>query len=326
MALLRATLLLLCACITRCVGRDVPDVLATYHSLRNENWMGQLPSTRVAVAVLTKVADMDAFHWLGLLHKATVVFIEDQGGETDSLTPVNSTTHLYRLHLNSLVPFKFGFWGASSYSNMRLRNDAHGPTMNAGDVQALEKALFFFCVLAPKFDHVWILEDDVLVPSLEAFKTVNDIAGEADLVSKNHFLNTNNTVWHWPNIHLQFPPPWYSSGIAAIRVSKLMLRELHAYAHHYGRLEYAEAFFNSVAAHANLTISNPAYLSTTDCLGCWLPTCSDISTAPLNWFHPIKNHEVFMGRCALSGEWRIEFRREPSKDDDIDDVDTQRVA
>ena len=299
----RFGLFLVCALCPRCLCDE---------ELRKAVGAAQLPVTPIAVAVLlhttptTKQLLLDSFHWLTRLHNTTVIFVDDATNRTE-LKPVNGTAHVFEFTVDAAIPYKAGFWGASSQHNMYLRNKEHGPSMRRGDVQALEKALFLFCVLAPHFEQVWLLEDDVFVPSLRAYDHMNIVTGEADLVSQVHRININttSTTWLWPYIHLQLPPPWHSGGATVIRLSKRLLHEVHAYARRNGRLEYCEALFNSLAGYANLTVSTPPFLSTCGC--CWKPTCENVTARPLNWFHPVKKQAEFVGLCALHNLWNLSF-------------------
>ena len=89
----------------------------------------------------------------------------------------------------------------------------------------------------------------------------------------------------------------------AVGVSRRELLAIHEYAQRFGKLVYLEAIFNTVAAHANLTILTPYTLRTIVYRKEW--TCQEIVEQPLNWFHPIKEQAKFIGECVLKGNWKL---------------------
>lgn len=147
----------------------------------------------------------------------------------------------------------------------------------------------------------------MLIPSLAAFENLNNVAGGADLVSESRRPRTEEDdakrMWWWPIIPPDFlPQPHFSSSVAAVRVSRRLLHELHTHARRVGRLRYCEVMWPSLAAAANLSAVTPVYLrSSTCCRG--PPSCGDVLQRPLHWFHFVKNATDFAGRCELSGDW-----------------------
>ncbi len=69
--------------------------------------------------------------------------------------------------------------------------------------------MYFFCVVVPQYEFVWILEDDVYVPSEKAFEEMNKLANTADFITSEHLveLNASTKEWHWPLIRLPLPTP-----------------------------------------------------------------------------------------------------------------------
>lgn len=175
-----AFLLLLLGSRVTAEGDVAADTLREQRQTLREAWTALVPDTRFAVVVLTKVADVDAFRWLLRLQNATVVFVEDAGGNETALLPLApeppeaATSSAYRVTVDPDLPRSLGFWGMSmqpdkarplpvsqfppsssfsssgfdliNISSLRYRSHRH----QCCDVQALEKALYFLCVLVPR--------------------------------------------------------------------------------------------------------------------------------------------------------------------------------
>jgi hypothetical protein len=252
----------------------------------------QLSPNKRAVAVVMRSRDLVRFHWMRRLHtlNITVFFVEDDVNQ-NSLVRIDERAEMYALHVDEAQAASQGFNGLKYIGETRM--------------SAWDKAVYFFCVVVPQYEFVWILEDDVYVPSEKAFEEMNKLANTADLITSEHLveLNASTKEWHWPLIRLSLPTPWYHGMSCAVGLSRASLREVHLYAKRFGALPFLEALFNTVAAHANLAVLTPAALQTILYMRDW--TCGEIDAHPLNWFHPIKHQAEFIGECVLNGTWAV---------------------
>ena len=159
-----------------------------------------------------------------------------------------------------------------------------------------DKSLYFFCTLAPKYDALWLVEEDVYIPSVEALVGMLHLPESSDLVLRSHTSRTDWPDWpHWSHADLQFPEPRYRSMVCVVGMSKRLVTVLDGYVRGFKRLGFVETFFSSIAAHENLTVLNPPTLSTVEWRRDW--SCDDVKNSGMNWFHPIKNQMSFNKKC-----------------------------
>jgi hypothetical protein len=160
-------------------------------------------------------------------------------------------------------------------------------------------------MVATQYNFVWIIENDVFIPSFDAFAKMNELVETADLITSGHGIeeNPNATHWNWRSIHFALPVPWYNAMSCAVGLSRRELAGVLDYAQRFRRLEYLEAMFNTIAAHSNLTVLTPDTLHSIRYRKDW--TCQEIKEKPFNWFHPIKDQARFIGDCVLNGSWNL---------------------
>ena len=165
---------------------------------------------------------------------------------------------------------------------------------------AWAKATFFFCRLAPKYDFVWFMEDDVYIPSLEAFVTMLGLSRYQDVVVKELVSREKDpALSHWADadLHYSYPKPWYTSMVCVIGMSSTMLSKIDDYVLEFQMMGFVEFFYVSIASHNNLTILNPSTLSSIEWQNEW--TCNDVNNLNMNWFHPIKDQNSFRSGCGF---------------------------
>ena len=67
---------------------------------------------------------------------------------------------------------------------------------------AWEKALYHFCEKDTQYDHVWFIEDDVLITSADALYKMDQQYPASDLLSESHIVVTKyKRDWHWQLAH-----------------------------------------------------------------------------------------------------------------------------
>jgi hypothetical protein len=101
------------------------------------------------------------------------------------------------------------------------------------EVTSWDKVLFFFSTVLSTYEFVWLIEYDVLIPTITAFNVVDTFARsrKADLVVASNIANLDGHIydstilpsttdkrlklrhrdWHWHSIHGKMPIPWYRS-------------------------------------------------------------------------------------------------------------------
>lgn len=178
-------------------------------------------------------------------------------------------------------------------------------------VHAWDKALYYFARLSPtRYRFVWLLEDDVLVPSVHTFSAVHIRAQEQsnDLVVASNVVeySPHNATWkHWHVVEktLRLPLPWYASIVCAMGLSDKVLAKVDNYAAENKRLDFLEAFFNTLTVHASLSLWQAPALAT---LGLGMVRCSDVTERPDHWFHPVKKQAEFLSQCSQAGHgWAV---------------------
>lgn len=150
-----------------------------------------------------------------------------------------------------------------------------------------DKALFHFCKQMKQYTHIWFVEQDVYVSSVEAIINIDTQYGyDADLLCKEHIIKPidDNLGWLWSRVYKKIPQPWARSMICAIRVSRTLLDKIEEYAHAHHRLFLDEAMFNTIALQSSLVVVTPSELSTIEFRRPW----KDHEIQPSNLYHPIK--------------------------------------
>jgi hypothetical protein len=151
-----------------------------------------------------------------------------------------------------------------------------------------DKALYYFCTNDIEYEHIWFIEEDVFIPSVNTIQNIDKKYGDGDfLVSSHTVFNEKKYDWHWNHIYSQIKIdlPYAIALICAIRCSKLMLRRIFEYTLIYNNLFMDEALFNTLALQSNLNIKVIPELSTIDYRRDWKK--EDIKES--NLYHPIKS-------------------------------------
>jgi len=186
-------------------------------------------------------------------------------------------------------------------------------------VAAWEKGLFHACRAARQYEHVWFLEDDVFVPSIEAILATDRAHPTADLLCQRHTVNISGETrswdwWKWvpPDV---LPLPWGASMVCASRLSRKLLTtidalltanagrmmSLHALAKQKQgpmRFLFIELLFNTLAMRHGMRIETPEALSTVLFHKRW-----DVAEMDLGHiYHPVKDREAHIAWRKLLEE------------------------
>ena len=156
------------------------------------------------------------------------------------------------------------------------------------------KSLYHFAhVMKHAYQSVWMIEEDVFVPSLNTIQHLDELYPhhQSDLLCTMNHLNTTGELDSWPHWKLvqgNHDLPWAKSMICAVRVSPRMLAAIDRYTSSHGKLLFDEALFNTLAIHDNLTITTPPEL---EHITYWERPFDVNEFKPFFMYHPIKSIE-----------------------------------
>jgi hypothetical protein len=126
-------------------------------------------------------------------------------------------------------------------------------------ISGWDKALYYFGVENTNFDFVWFIEDDVFFYNEDTILNIDNQFINDDLLSNCHGENTSGdkSYWHWCNINIAYPPPYYNGMMCAVRFSKKMMSCINDYAIQNKTIFFLEALFPTIAIKNNLNYRNP---------------------------------------------------------------------
>jgi hypothetical protein len=169
---------------------------------------------------------------------------------------------------------------------------------------ALDKALYYFCETHPEYDFVWMFENDCFIPGVAAINNLINKYSTMDLVVSRNDENKAGTRmdWHWPSIYEKHYPPFFSSMICAVGMSRTLLNLIKEYATSNKSLFYCEVMFNTLAMQNGLQVTVAPELDTIYFLKMPSFGLSDFKEKPLNIFHPVKEiseHQKYREQLCL---------------------------
>ena len=151
------------------------------------------------------------------------------------------------------------------------------------------KALYHFAHLPHTYDAVWMIEEDVFIPSKNTIRHLDELYTKGDLLCTGNEINTTGELASWPwweKIKDKIALPWSKSMICAIRVSPSMLKAIDTYATKHKTLLFDEAMFTTLALHNTLSIINPPELAN---IVYWNRQWDVNEFKPFHLYHPMKN-------------------------------------
>lgn len=150
-----------------------------------------------------------------------------------------------------------------------------------------EKAMYYFSLDGSKYKQLWFIEDDVFFYNENTIKCIDTKYPNGDLLSNS--IETNPTgkkdFWHWRQIVIKFPPPYYYGMMCAIRMSDRLLATIKTYADEHKTLFFLEALFPTVCKTANLTHICPEELKHI----VYLEKYKIEQIDKINLYHPVKD-------------------------------------
>lgn len=151
-----------------------------------------------------------------------------------------------------------------------------------------DKALYYFAYNPMSYSHIWFIEDEVFVSSVDAFKYIDEAYQDSDLLSATNIECELHNVdsWHWQSAIQTLGLPAYRSSMHVCRISKELLQHIKDYAQNLGCIPYIEYAFNTIAMRYALTVNCPKEFSTTDY------TFDDFVKTKHHFFYPCVNLEI----------------------------------
>ena len=159
------------------------------------------------------------------------------------------------------------------------------------NISSWDKALLYFAKLNRNYSFVWVIEEDVFISSVEAFRAVHQLYSRtSDLIVKRVRPNLSGDLTKWDHWHLAYgklPPPWFESMANGVGLSRRLLRALDDFIRWRGVSTFHEYVLQTVSMQSNLTMVSPTEFDTFE----WIKVhrFEDIQLRPNSWWHPVKN-------------------------------------
>ena len=153
---------------------------------------------------------------------------------------------------------------------------------------AWDKALYYFCARDTSPDHVWFIEEDVMIPRVSLLKELDAKYPDADLVAKQHVSEDEDPGFGWWfDADGMMEKPLYRTLVCASRLSRALLNKIKAFVDKYKRLVFVEIMFSTIIEHDRMKLVMPPELSTIIWRYDWRQDMVDEN----HLFHPIKKVE-----------------------------------
>lgn len=122
-----------------------------------------------------------------------------------------------------------------------------------------DKALYYFSNKVTNYDYIWLIEEDVFIPTTETITHIDTKYNHNKydlLVSKHDIHYTKQYDWLWSYVYKQtnLNIPLCSGMICAIRCSKELIMCISKYAKENKSLFLDEVLFNTIAEHNKLNV------------------------------------------------------------------------
>jgi hypothetical protein len=158
------------------------------------------------------------------------------------------------------------------------------------NVSSWDKAILYFCRLNKAYEHVWFIEDDVFVPDISLFESIDTRFPKDDLLSPENIINKSGELesWHWWPLAAvsNLPLPWAHSMVCAMRVSKKLIKLVDQYVtQNKDSPKFIEYIFHTLALHNALSVNVVKNLSGIVWRKNWEP--GELNGETL--YHPVKS-------------------------------------
>jgi hypothetical protein len=183
-------------------------------------------------------------------------------------------------------------------SNITILKISDGESSSAGFTKssitlskvtsAWDKALYYFCVRDTSPEHVWFIEEDVMIPRVSLLKELDTKYPDTDLVAKQHVSQDEDPEFSWWfDADGMMEKPLYRTLVCASRLSRALLNKIKAFVDKYKRLVFVEIMFSTIVHHDRMKLDMPPELSTIIWRYDWTKDTVDEN----HLFHPIKKVE-----------------------------------
>ena len=153
---------------------------------------------------------------------------------------------------------------------------------------AWDKALYYFCVRDTSPEHVWFIEEDVMIPRVSLLKELDARYPDTDLVAKQHVSQDEDPEFSWWfDADGMMEKPLYRTLVCASRLSRALLNKIKAFVDKHKRLVFVEIMFSTIIEHEEMQLDMPPELSTIIWRHDWTKDTVDEN----HLFHPIKKVE-----------------------------------
>jgi hypothetical protein len=167
---------------------------------------------------------------------------------------------------------------------------------------AWDKALYYFCEVEQRPQHVWFVEEDVFVPRPGIFKDLNAKYPDTDFITKQHVSQDEDPEFYWwYQAEGNMKKPYYRSLVCASRLSRRLLNEVKDFVHEKHRLFYLEVIFSTMVEQKKMSLVMPDELQTIIFRHDWNADTVDEE----HLYHPVKDvklHDSYRERLASKAE------------------------
>jgi hypothetical protein len=161
--------------------------------------------------------------------------------------PETANRRIQVVHITDEEAVSHGFKNSCKYVSFRHK-----------DAVAWDKAFYYFGKLNTSYDFVWLIEDDVFIPSASLVQSVTDKYMGYDVVVGKVIEHScdNGKRWHyWHYITPYMPAPYYSSRVCMTGVSKALFHAATNFITNLREIPFIEGFIPTLAMHHQLKIA-----------------------------------------------------------------------
>jgi len=172
------------------------------------------------------------------------------------------------------------------------------------EITSWDKTLFYFCELNLKHSFLWIIEADVFISSVQAFRAVHQLYSPiSDLIVQQVIPNIIGDTSQWSHYSVaigRLLPPWYRSMANILGLSRHLLNTIAEFIHWRGYNAFHEFSVQTLSLNLNMIVVSPTEFDTLF----WRKDHSwdDVHQKPNNFFHPVKDkvlHKLWHERYSL---------------------------
>lgn len=124
-----------------------------------------------------------------------------------------------------------------------------------------DKVLYYFSCINNDYDYVWIIEEDVFIPSVKTIRNIDNNHSNCDFIVSNHRKYQSDGWINYKFVeNMDMLGDIWISMVCCCRVSRKMFSLIKEFVKDYKRLFFIEAFLNTISEYNKLIISTPIEL------------------------------------------------------------------